>query len=347
MQKKPLMFYPTQINVQADGENAGTHSIVFAVTVTDSVKQVYFFDPNGYYTDIKHNVLFRISNKIYPNTTLWIKEVEKLLKLDVQYLTVSGPQFFDVSPEEGSGFIDKGGYCMFYNLLFIHFFTKNPNDLSYFFRESNSLKTNTKLIQFYGKVFTLDMREYSFKAIQNLITNCHDRLVKDPTHKHYSKCTLKCSKCKKCQPAKEQKSTPIKKKSTVTLKSKKYKPVLQQIQGVPKKKHRESNWCEKLFGYSKEKVNKCKQQSTMSFSTTDGSRKHKSKRRKSVKKSRRRKSKRRKSVRKSRRRKSVRKSRRRKSVRKSRRRKSVRKSRRRKSKRRKSVRKSCRRKLLH
>ena len=286
-QVQQTMYYPTKIPLWDMNTNkpSGTHSIVFVCIKNrkNNLNEYYLFDPNGYY-DNNSAYIYKRKGVTFPTTTKYIDYIKKNKKITLRHLKVSGPQYFDKSPS-GTGNIDDGGYCMFYNKQFISNFNNNNNNLDKFFNDTNKVAIKN-LRSLYKRFFNVDdMGPYSIDVIKHIGNTCGKNLVYD---EHYKT----CKECPSCTNMMQSK----KRKNSFSFYSRKSR----RRRSVKKSRRRKS-------------VKKSRRRKSVK----------KSRRRKSVKKSRRRrsvkKSRRRRSVKKSRRRRSVKKSRRRRSVKKSRR----------------------------
>jgi hypothetical protein len=74
---------------------------------------IYFFDPNGVTQDPKYSFVY--DKKEFLSTKEYLKKFD--LSNKIVYIKQEGPQIFSTSSK--SKYINNGGYCMFYNYLFI------------------------------------------------------------------------------------------------------------------------------------------------------------------------------------------------------------------------------------
>jgi len=74
---------------------------------------IYFFDPNGVTPDSKYSFVY--NKKEFLSTKEYLKKFDRSNK--IVYIKQEGPQIFSTSSK--SKYINNGGYCIFYNYLFI------------------------------------------------------------------------------------------------------------------------------------------------------------------------------------------------------------------------------------
>ena len=172
---KELMFYPTQIPVctkeKTKVHNQGTHSVVLAATNHSGQKNIYFFDPNGFYNYKTHNILYNMGGACN-STDVWVNKLEPEIG-QINYLSVSGPQYFYEETSSDNGYILNGGYCMFFNYRFIEYFKDDFRLLQNFYNMANTCKNDECLKKFYMNYFPLkNMGYYTYTIIERIIQNC-------------------------------------------------------------------------------------------------------------------------------------------------------------------------------
>jgi hypothetical protein len=111
----PLYIIATRIRI-GDKENINSELNFHAVCLVRVLNNIYFFDPNGYirnptYTFMYPNVK---GGYDYLNTDVFLSKFAG----QIRYSKREGIQIFNNSPDD-EGYINGGGYCMFYIYCFI------------------------------------------------------------------------------------------------------------------------------------------------------------------------------------------------------------------------------------
>ena len=142
-------IYPTTINLLNEDGESSIHSIVI-VYLNNTY---YFFDPNGSYNNNDRWKYF-IDNIKFDSTKIFKKHMSKNYKMNFVVPTQKGIQQITFSPDK-SYYIGDGGYCMFYNAIFIQ-------TISNFIKLNKGLE-RTEFIEKFNDLYGRLTGNYNFK----------------------------------------------------------------------------------------------------------------------------------------------------------------------------------------